>query len=447
MKNQKGSRQIMRNIESPVSAMLDFIEKSVSPYHVTETLKTMLSNRGYTELRESEEWNLERGGCYFVSRNLSSIIAFRIPEGEPTAFMMAASHSDSPTFKIKDQTEMSSAGYVRLNTERYGGMLCSTWLDRPISVAGKIMVKEGDRLISKTVSVERDLLMIPNVAIHMNRNANDGFAFKANVDMVPLLGDESAKGSFRKIIADAAGVAEENIVSTDLFLVNRAKGTVWGASLEYVSAPRLDDLECAYTTMAGFMDAKPTDTIPLCAVLDNEEVGSTTKQGANSTFLTDVMDRIAEGLGISRSRFCRMIAASFLVSADNAHAVHPNHPEFSDPTNKVYMNRGIVIKYNANQKYTTDSVSDAIFNRICDKAGVATQRYTNRADMLGGSTLGNIANTHVSVNTVDIGLAQLAMHSSYETAGVADVESMIRAMTVFFSSAIRRISDGEYELI
>jgi aspartyl aminopeptidase len=437
----------MKNFESPVSAMLDFIEKSVSPYHVTEELKKMLADNGYTELCESEEWHLVPGGRYYVSRNLSSIIAFRLPETEPVGFMMAASHSDSPTFKIKDQTEMSSPNYVRLNVERYGGMICSTWLDRPLSVAGKIMVKDGNRLYAKTVSVERDLLMIPNVAIHMNRNANDGFAFKANVDMVPLLGDESAKGSFRKIIADTAEVAEENIVSTDLFLVNRMHGTVWGASLEYVSAPRLDDLECAYTTMRGFLEASTSNAIPMCAVLDNEEVGSTTKQGANSTFMTDVMDRIVEGLGISRSRFCRMLASSFMVSADNAHAVHPNHPEFSDPTNKVYMNHGIVVKYNASQRYTTDSVSDAIFNRICDKAGVATQRFTNRADMPGGSTLGNIANTHVSVNTVDIGLAQLAMHSSYETAGVADVESMIRAMTVFYSSSIRRLADGEYEIV
>lgn len=437
----------MKNIESPVSSMLDFIQKSVSPYHATEELKKMLDAAGYTELCESAEWNLARGGRYYVSRNLSSIIAFRLPEADPVGFMMAASHSDSPTFKIKDQTEMTSPAYVRLNVERYGGMICSTWLDRPLSVAGKIMVKDGNRLYAKTVCVDRDLLMIPNVAIHMNRNANDGFAFKANVDMVPLLGDENAKGSFRRIIADAAQVAEESIVSTDLFLVNRAHGTVWGANLEYVSAPRLDDLECAYTTMRGFIEADVTDAIPVCAVLDNEEVGSTTKQGANSTFLTDVLDRIAEELGISRSRFCRMLAASFLVSADNAHAVHPNHPEFSDPTNKVYMNRGIVIKYNASQKYTTDSVSDAIFSRICDKAGVTTQRYTNRADMPGGSTLGNIANTHVSVNTVDIGLAQLAMHSSYETAGVADIESMILAMTTFFASSLHRHSDGEYELV
>lgn len=438
---------MIKNIESPVSEMLNFIKKSVSPYHAARAVKNLLDANGYTELKESEEWTLTRGGRYYVSRNLSSVIAFRLPEGTPSGFMMAASHSDSPTFKIKDQTEMTSHGYVRLNTERYGGMLCSTWMDRPLSVAGKIIVKDGNRLTSKLVSVERDLLMIPNVAIHMNRTANDGFVFKANVDMVPLLGDETAKSSFRKIIADAAEVKEEDIVSTDLFLVNRMQGTVWGANLEYVSAPRLDDLECVYTTLAGFMQAKATDTVPLCAVLDNEEVGSTTKQGANSTFLTDTLDRISESLALTRSQYCRMLAASFLVSADNAHAVHPNHPEFSDPTNKVYMNKGIVVKYNASQKYTTDSVSDAIFNTVCRKAGVATQRYTNRADMAGGSTLGNIANTHVSVNTVDIGLAQLAMHSSYETAGVSDVKDMIRAMTEFYSSQIRRVSDGEYEVI
>ena len=436
------------NIESYVSKMLDFIQKSVSPYHAIRVSKDILTEAGYTELCESEEWNLTPGGRYFVTRNLSSIIAFRIPSVSPVGFMMAASHSDSPTFKIKDQTEMSSTGYVRLNTERYGGMICSTWLDRPLSVAGKVLVKKdgGTKFTTKLVNIERDLLMIPNVAIHMNRNANDGFAFKANVDMVPLLGDERAKGSFRKIIADAIDVQEEDIVSTDLFLVNRMPGTVWGANMEYVSAPRLDDLECAYTTLTGFINAKESDTIPMCAILDNEEVGSTTKQGANSTFITDTMERIAESLHLSRSQFCRMIAASFLVSADNAHAVHPNHPEFSDPTNKVYMNRGIVIKYNANQKYTTDSVSDAIFTGICRRANAATQRYTNRADMLGGSTLGNIANTHVSVNTVDIGLPQLAMHSSYETAGTEDIETMIRAMTEFYSSSIRRVSDGEYEL-
>ena len=439
---------MIKNINSPVSEMLDFIAQSVSPYHTVDTVKQMLSAIGYTELNENSEWDIVPGGKYYVSRNLSSVIAFRIPCATPTAFMMAASHSDSPTFKIKDQTEMSSPGYVRLNTERYGGMICSTWLDRPLSVAGKIMVKDGEnKLTTKLVRVERDLLMIPNVAIHMNRNANDGFAFKANVDMVSLLGDESAKGSFRKIIADAAEVEEDAIVSTDLFLTNRAHGTVWGANMEYVSAPRLDDLECVYTTLLGFMQAAETTAIPMCAILDNEEVGSTTKQGANSTFITDVIERISESLGLSRSQMCRMVSASFLVSADNAHAVHPNHPEFSDPTNKVYMNRGIVIKYNASQKYTTDSVSDALFSAICHKAEVPTQRYTNRADMPGGSTLGNIANTHISVNTVDIGLAQLAMHSSYETAGVADIESMIKAMTVFYSSRIQRLSDGDYELI
>ncbi len=439
----------MKNIESSVSKMLDFIQKSVSPYHTIQAAKDILSAAGYNELKECDEWQLQQGGRYYVTRNLSSIIAFRLPSSNPVSFMMAASHSDSPTFKIKDQTEMSSPGYIRLNTERYGGMICSTWLDRPLSVAGKVLVKEdsGNKLSTKLINIERDLLMIPNVAIHMNRNANDGFAFKANVDMIPLLGDERAKGTFRKIIADAIDVKEENIVSTDLFLVNRMPGTVWGANMEYVSAPRLDDLACAYTTLAGFIDAKESESIPMCAIMDNEEVGSTTKQGANSTFITDTMERIAEGLRISHSQFCRMIAASFLVSADNGHAVHPNHPEFSDPTNKVYMNRGIVIKYNASQKYTTDSVSDALFTSICRKVNAATQRYTNRADMPGGSTLGNIANTHVSVNTVDIGLAQLAMHSSYETAGAEDIDTMIRAMTEFYSSQIRRVSDGDYELI
>lgn len=428
-----------------ISSLFRFIKKSPGPFHAVAEVKNTLIENGYTELSECEEWELHAGGEYFVTRNLSSVIAFRIPENGFNSFRMVASHSDSPSFKIKEQAEMSSPNYVRINTERYGGMLCATWLDRPLSVAGKVMVRDGNTLRSVLYSSEEPLLLIPNVAIHMNRTANTGFEYKANVDTVPLWsGGEGT--TLRAKVAASIGVDEKDIISMDLFLVNPADGVRWGANGEFISCPRLDDLECVYGSLQGFLASEENGSVPVLAVLDNEEVGSTTKQGADSTFLNDILTRICLSFGISAGRQAAVIANSFLVSADNAHAVHPNHPEYSDPTSKVYMNGGVVIKYNANQKYTTDSVSDAVFTRICADAGVPLQRYTNRADMAGGSTLGNISNTHVSVNTIDIGLAQLAMHSSFETAGSDDITHLINALTAFYSASVTRVSDGEYKI-
>lgn len=428
-----------------ISSLFKFIKKSTGPFHAVAEVKNTLMENGYTELSECEEWTLRAGGEYFVTRNLSSIIAFRIPENGFDSFMMVASHSDSPSFKIKEQAEMSTPNYVRINTERYGGMLCATWLDRPLSVAGKVMVKDGSTIRSVLYSSEEPLLLIPNVAIHMNRAANTGFEYKANVDTVPLWSG-SAGRTIRGKVAEDLGISVESIISTDLFLVNPADGVQWGANGEFISCPRLDDLECVYGSLQGFLASEEARAVPVLAVLDNEEVGSTTKQGADSTFLNDILTRICVSFDISAGKQAALIANSFLVSADNAHAVHPNHPEYSDPTSKVFMNGGVVIKYNANQKYTTDSVSDAVFTRICEDAGVPVQRYTNRADMAGGSTLGNISNTHVSVNTIDIGLAQLAMHSSFETAGSDDITHLINALTAFYSASVTRISDGEYEI-
>ena len=428
-----------------ISSLFKFIKKSTGPFHAVAEVKNTLMENGYTELSECEEWTLRAGGEYFVTRNLSSIIAFRIPENGFDSFMMVASHSDSPSFKIKEQAEMSTPNYVRINTERYGGMLCATWLDRPLSVAGKVMVKDGSTIRSVLYSSEEPLLLIPNVAIHMNRAANTGFEYKANVDTVPLWSGSAGK-TIRGKVAEDLGISVESIISTDLFLVNPADGVQWGANGEFISCPRLDDLECVYGSLQGFLASEEARGVPVLAVLDNEEVGSTTKQGADSTFLNDILTRICVSFDISAGKQAALIANSFLVSADNAHAVHPNHPEYSDPTSKVFMNGGVVIKYNANQKYTTDSVSDAVFTRICEDAGVPVQRYTNRADMAGGSTLGNISNTHVSVNTIDIGLAQLAMHSSFETAGSDDITHLINALTAFYSASVTRISDGEYKI-
>ena len=425
--------------------LFDFIAASPSCFHVVRSAAAHLEACGFSELHETQAWTLVPGGKYYVTRNQSSILAFTIPENTPVGFMMCASHSDSPTFKIKEHPEAESAGlYVKLNTERYGGMLCATWLDRPLSVAGRAVVRDGGRIVSRLVNIDRDLLMIPNVAIHMMRNANDSMSYNANVDMYPLFGDSAAKGSFRAMIAAEAGAAEGDLLAADLFLYNRMPASVWGKNHEFISSPKLDDLQCAFASLEALTAAAPSDAIPLLAIMDNEEVGSQSKQGAASTFLYDTLRRITEALGID---YRCAVAQSFLVSADNAHAVHPNHPEFSDGNHRVTMNGGIVIKHNASQRYTTDAISQAIFASLCAAVDVPVQYFANRSDMAGGSTLGNIANTQVSLNTVDIGLAQLAMHSSYETAGAKDTQYLITALTKLFSSSLRMSADGVYELI
>lgn len=412
--------------------LLDFIDNSVSPYHAIESIKKMLCENGYTELAESESFSLECGGKYFVTRNGSSVIAFELPGGTPTSFIMAAAHSDSPSFKIKENPELASPCYVRLNTEKYGGMLMSTWLDRPLSVAGRVIVKKENGFESRLVNIDRDLLVIPNVAIHMNRNANDGVKIAANVDTIPLFGNGDAKGKFMSLVAETANVQQDAILGKDLFLYARDRGAHVGYDEEFIASPRLDDLECAFACMKALVNSKASNAVKVCAVFDNEEVGSDTKQGAASTFLRDTLRRITLSLGMDEEGYLKALAKSFLVSADNAHAIHPNHPELSDGENAPLMNGGIVIKHNANQRYATDGVSAAVFKNVCEKAGVKVQGFANRSDMAGGSTLGSIATTLVPVKTVDIGLAQLAMHSAYETTGVYDLDDLVNAMTVYF---------------
>jgi len=339
--------------------------------------------------------------------------------------------------------------YIQLNTEKYGGMLMAPWFDRPLSVAGRVVVREGNTFGSRLVNVDRDLSVIPSLAIHMNREANEGYKYNAQKDTLPLISLGSEKGIYGEIIADAAQVSEDCIISSDIYLYNRQAGVIWGADNEFISAPRLDDLMCAYPAMHALIesDSSNAESVCVCAVFDNEEVGSTTKQGADSTFLSDVLSRIATNSGKNEEGFRRALASSFMLSADNAHAVHPNHTDKADPTNRPYINKGIVIKFNANQKYTTDAVSAAIFEEICYRAGVPYQTYVNKSDIPGGSTLGNISNSHISINTVDIGLAQLAMHSSFETAGGDDLAHMINGMGAFYHTDIQAAADGDYELI
>lgn len=428
-----------------VEELFQFIENSPSCFHAIETIRKKLNAEGFIELVEGRSWQIEKGKKYYVTRNLSSIIAFKIPENDLKNFHIVASHSDSPTFKIKENAEIEvNNKYVKLNTEKYGGMICSTWFDRPLSIAGRILVKEGNLVKTHLVNIDKDLVIIPNLAIHMNRAVNDGYKYNAQIDMLPLYGDNTSKGSLMKTVAQSVGVEEDSILGTDLFLYNRMRGTKIGANSEYISSPRLDDLECAYASLSAFLSETNSNSASVYCVFDNEEVGSGTKQGADSTLLYDVLRRINMCLGNSEEDYYKLIASSFMVSADNAHALHPNYSDKSDPTNKVYINDGIVIKYNANQKYTTDAVSASIFKSICDSVNVPYQTFTNRSDILGGSTLGNISNAHVSLNTIDIGLAQLAMHSTYETAGAKDVTYLIDALKAFYNTSIEQVEDGQY---
>ena len=427
-------------MDSRTKALCDFLNAAHSVYHAQAYLAETLKNAGYTRLYEQDEWALAPGGKYFLTRGGSALVAFRVPQGSPKGFLMSASHSDRPTFKVKENFELAAA-YTRMAVERYGGMLISPWLDRPLSIAGRVTVETEAGVETKLLDIDRDLLLIPNVAIHMNRQANEGYKWNPAVDTLPLIGSAGTAGKLPALLEKEAG---GKILGHDLYLYIRQKASVWGVDEEYISSAALDDLECAWGCTQGFLKGGDSASIPVLCVFDSEEVGSVSPQGAGSSLLEDTLGRICDGLKLNRGR---MLAQSFLVSADNAHAVHPNHPEKYDDLNRTVMNGGVVIKHNANQKYTTDAVSDAIFSEICAKAGVPVQHFANRSDIPGGSTLGNLSNAHVSMNTVDIGLAQLAMHASYETAGCADVDYMIRALRQFYKTDIITSADGEYQLV
>ena len=460
--------------------LLEFAGKSPSAFHAVANIAGYLEARGFRYLPETEKWDIAEGCGYYTTRNGSSIIAFRIGQNARSAwsawsagsawsgsegggFRICASHSDSPTYKIKNVPELEGPGeYLRLNVEAYGGMIDSTWLDRPLSVAGRVLVREksgsavtdggggqcgcgsvaGSVIRSRLLDIDRDILLIPNVAIHMNREINSGYKFNRQVDLCPLFSAGALKkGAFDRMIADELGVEPEDILGKDLFLVNRQKPVLWGVENEFISAPGLDDLQCAFASLKAFAGSSCDGAVNVYCCFDNEEVGSNTKQGAMSTFLHDTLQRINSGLGGSEDDYRMAVARSFMVSCDNAHAVHPNHPEKTDAENRVFLNKGVVIKESANQKYTTDAFSRAVFSEICREAGVPVQHFANRSDSAGGSTLGNLSNIQVSMHAVDIGLPQLAMHSSYETAGSMDTKYAVDALMRFYSTDIE-ITDG-----
>ena len=417
-----------------------FIDNSPTCFHAVENVKVALLAAGAMELQETIPFHLESGKTYFVTRNGSSLLAFHLPKWEqgkrPSGYRIYAAHSDSPCFKIKPCGVMKAEGeYVMLNTEKYGGMILSTWLDRPLSLAGRIVYEQEGMLVTKTVNLDELTCIIPNVAIHMNRDMNRGVEYNPQTDMRPLIGLSKDMPELRKLIADKAGIQQDSILGEDLYVYSKEKCCLMGTSEELLGGPRLDDLECVYAGLQGFLSAlgaRDKTIIPMLAIFDNEEVGSGTKQGADSTFLTDILDRIAYAMQWDSETIKCMYADSFMISADNAHAVHPNHPEKADPTNRPIINGGIVVKYHGGQKYTTDAYSEAVLKRYAKKAQVSLQTYANKSDIPGGSTLGNISTAHLSIPTVDIGLPQLAMHSAFETAGVEDYRDLCKLTEAYF---------------
>ena len=427
--------------------LVEFLQESVTPFHAAATAESWLRAAGFTRLEEADYWNLEPGKGYYTTRNGSSVVAWRVPDHAIGGWRIVASHSDSPTWKIKTDI-VENDGCRRLSVEGYGGMIMSTWLDRPLTVGGRVIVKTEDGIESRLVCIDRDLLVIPSLAIHFQRDINKGHTFNPQVDMQPLWGPAGSR-TLTDLVAEELGVDTADILDSDLQLVTRQAPTQIGPDGEFFMAPRIDDLECAATTLLGFLDAAAeTDSacVPVWAMLDNEEVGSSSRLGAQSSYLRDVLDRIVDAIPHSGQAMHRAMANSFMLSADNAHATHPNFPQKSDPCAPVRLGGGVVLKYNASQKYTTNAVSGAIFRAICEKADVPVQVFTNRADEAGGSTLGNLQSHTLPIPMADIGLAQLAMHSAVETASVADAEAMTKAVATFYRVHLRALGDGTYTL-
>ena len=424
-------------MDKNMNALRQFLNSAHSVYHAAAALEKQLQAAGYTRLQEDKAWELVPGGKYYLTRGGSAVLAFRLPKAAPEGFLISASHTDRPCFKVKENGILAGE-YTRLAVEKYGSTIISPWLDRPLSVAGRVTVETEEGIENRLVDFDRDLLLIPNVAIHMNRKINEGYAWNLAVDTLPLLGGKDTGDKFWQELERLAG---GKVLGHDLYLYVRQEVSVWGLEEEFFSAPAIDDLECAWACTQGFLNAKETANIPVLAVFDSEEVGSGTYQGAAADFMESALARICRELELEES--CQK-ARSFLVSADNGHALHPNHPELSDTNNAPVLNGGVVIKFNANQKYTTDGQSAAIFRKICQKADVPVQTYCNRADIAGGSTLGNISLRQVAVPSVDIGLAQLAMHSSYETAGVQDVTCLQKAMTAYYGTTLKMTENGGF---
>ncbi len=419
-----------------VNKLFDFIDACPTAFHAVDTVEKRLISEGFARLYDVAHSELEDGGKYYVKRADSAMVAF-VYRNVRHGFSVVASHVDSPAFKVK-LTPLTVAAYSRLEVEKYGGMIYYSWLDRPLSVAGRVTVDTPAGVEHRLVDFVKPVATIPSVAIHLNRSVNDGVKLNPAKDLLPLYSTDTDKDGFITELSSLAGCKREDILGYDLFVYNRERGTSFGKRGEMILSPRLDDLECVYASLEAFLTCDACDTVPVFAIFDNEEVGSDTRQGAASDLLPSTLRAIAG----DETTYARMLRNSLLVSADNAHAKHPSSPELSDPDNAPVLNGGIVIKFNSQARYTTDGASYALFKKICGRVGAKTQTYYNRADLPGGSTLGAIAFTGTPMAALDIGFAQLAMHSASESAGAYDLAEMIRALTAFYSSTLTETHEG-----
>ncbi len=438
--NYFGGMNVSREKEF-AQELIDFVYDSPTAFHAVDNARRILDKQGFIELCEEDKWELKNGDKRYVSKNDSALIAFIVGNErvEEYGFKIVGAHTDSPCFRIKPAAEMTVENhYIKLDTETYSGPILSTWMDRPLSIAGRVTVKSDDLLNpgTKLVNIKKPILIIPNLAIHMNRNVNAGVELNKQKDMLPLLGiinESLEKGNYLiDTIAKELNIEPEEILDFDLFLYEFDKGTIMGLSDEFISSPRLDDLAMVHAGITAISKSEAANSTNVMVCFDNEDIGSATKQGADSPLLSNILERIVCSMGGERQDFFRAISKSFMISSDMAHSVHPNVGEKSDPQNRPLINKGTVIKISANMKYTTDSNSAAVYAGICKQAGVPVQYFVNRSDEAGGSTIGPITATHLNIRSVDIGNASLAMHSIRELCGVQDHTYVTKSFEEFY---------------
>ena len=412
--------------------LLDFIKRGTCTYTVKEEIKKELENQGFQELFEEDSWKLT-AGKYFICRNDSSCIAFHIGKHYQKGFNIITTHSDTPALLIKPQNEIFENGYLKINVMPYGGLLNYGWLDRPLSIAGRIILKKENTLESKIIDLQSPLLVIPSIAIHQNEKANTSLDLNKQVDLIPIIGLKEEKDILRQMIAKQLNIKKDEILDYDLLLYNCEEPQIIGEKKDLLLSPRIDNLTSTYAALKAFLKISNEQNINVFCTFNSEEIGSLTKEGADSNFLMDTLKKIAASLKIDIST---SLYQSFIISSDNTHAIHPNHPDLGDTTNKTYLNEGIVISKEIDS--TTDALSSSIFKQICQKAKVPYQDSTSRNDMTTGSTLSGISLRHVSVTSIDIGLAQLAMHSSIECIGKNDVYNLYQAFLEFYQTTLKK---------
>ena len=433
---------IEMEVKSFAREVIEFIDESPSTYHVVKNCSDILDENGFERIMPREKWEIKKGGKYFFKKSSSTIIAFTVGENFDVkkGFKIFGAHTDSPCFRIKPNPEIVTENIVRLNTEVYGGPILSTWFDRPLSIAGRVIVKGEDPFFPKTVKIKIDepLLTIPNLAIHQNREVNNGVKIDKQNDVLPVISlinkNFEKKGYLERVILEKTGIKKEDIIDFDLYLYATEKGCLLGANEEFMSSPKLDNLASVYTGIIGLVEAEENqDRINIFVAFDNEEIGSATKQGADSNYLLNTLERISLALGLDRSDFLQMLENSFILSADAAHAAHPAHLGKTDPTNRGKINDGISIKISAKQKYTSDGYSIAVIRQLIEGTEIRIQPFVNESNELGGSTIGPISSTHLDIDGVDLGVPMFAMHSVRELCGIFDVFYLKELAKEFFS--------------